>query len=121
MVLCILTFFRLSTGSTLQALPLGASGASWLSQKLAEGGSKQRGLTGNPKFSVDTYLELDTTICKWLAIYWMMNQILTWKIVGNNHFHPLKSGCWDSLTIFFIIWQWVFLWHSISDALYTAK
>ena len=27
---------------------------------------------------------------KWLAINWMMNQIFTQKMVGNNHFHPFK-------------------------------
>ena len=37
---------------------------------------------------------------KWLAINWMMNQIFTLEMVGNNNFHPLKKMVmWSSGTM----------------------
>ena len=33
---------------------------------------------------INNHLEPQTTIYKWLAINWMMNQIFTWEMVGNR-------------------------------------
>ena len=42
------------------------------------------------------------TIYKWLAINWMMNQIFTWKMVGNHQTSIKKIVLWSSRTGLFV-------------------